>query len=683
MKFRAGWFEGKKNRRHVLTAVVLLAVCFLTYSNSLHNGFLLDDHDLIESNAQIRSAKFFMMSLTPTVASGDTRPYYRPVPHALIMLNYLLFGKNPWGYHLVNLFFFYMCSVALYGLLNLLFDDWKISFLTSLFFCVHPINGMLVNYMTATGYSVMIASMIFSLIFYLLAEAKRKRVYYFISLIWFFIALLCHEIVLIFPLYLAAVLFFIKKYPLKQIVFKSLPYGAVSFVYFLFRLQFVSLKSSIIDKISIFNMSIAEYTASFAQLILGYLARLISLQDIALNWVIPIVRENSFWWAVGLLMVFLFCVYLIFAVWKGGVKAFALSWFLIGFLPVTMASFIHPVSGLALEPHWLIFSSVGFFLFLAKAFCFMHTRKGLMPVMAGLLVVFYILDTREYNYLWADEKRYCQYWLKVFPQNLNGKFFLANAYLYDKEFDKAKEIYLELLSKHWDSPKIYNNLGLIEYAQKNSAKAVEYFRKSLDIRPGAVAYTNLGAALADLKDEKAAEEAYLKAIELNNFFIEPQFNLAAIYWEQKGFGKASHLLEHILSINPMDELSMFLLAELSLINGEKKRALELTKHLLEKSQNPQRLVKLGSRFAEHRFSNMAFALYSKALKVDSCYKEAYIEMGKVFGNRDQFYQAMVMWREGLKCHPGEKILVDLISEAQELLKAKRVEVVEGNSTGRP
>lgn len=658
--------------RHKLATGVLLAACFLTYSNSLQNNFLIDDHALILDNAQIRSINSFPLTLTPKVASGEPRGYYRPVHHALIMSNYLCFGTNPLGYHLVNLFFLYICAMALYGFVNLLFQNRKISFLTSLFFCVHPINGMLVNYVTATGCATIVFFMLLSLIFYLLAEKSGKRIYGIMSFLCFVIALLCHETAMVFPLYLAAVLFLAKGYSLKQTMQKIWPYCLLAFVYFVFRLQFASLNESVIDQIPRFQMSFASYSASFFKLMLEYIARLVFLQDIVLSWSVSIVKENLFWWNSGFILTILGSLYLILGRRESRIRSFALSWFLIGFLPVTMACLLQPSYGLQIEPHWLSFATIGFFLFSANAMIHAGERihKNLFKVLVLLLLGVYILNSRYYNYLWGEEKRYCQYWLRVAPRSLMTKFFLANVYLQDKEYGKAKQIYEELLSGHWHYPKIYNNLGLIEYAEGNFPKSVEYFRKSLALEPGAVAYTNLGAVLVDLKDWKGAEDAYLRAAELNSFLIEPRFNLAVIYSERKEYKKASDLLRQILAIDPEDEVSAFLLADLSLLNGDKKQALDLTKRILAESKDPRRLVNLGSRFAQERLSNMAFALYSRALKIDPCYKEAYIEMGKVFGNRDQFNQAIVMWQEGLKCHPREKVFVELIFEAKELLKEK-------------
>jgi len=656
----------KRNRRNVWVGGILLCLCVLTYSNSLSNQFTIDDYELLIHNPQMHNIKFL-----PQIFSIDPeKKTYRPFPHLISMLTYLCFGPNPVGHHLIQLILFYICAVTFYALLNMLFENWKIAFLTSLFFVAHPINGLLVNY-TAMAPALLVLPLNLSMITFLLAEGKRSRAYFLISLMCFLVGLMSHEVTLFYPLYLASALFLVKRYSLRETVLKCLPYAALAALYFLFIMKIFNLKGNLFAKMFLYKISFFIYVATFSKLIFWYISKLIFLNDIVLLWSTPFVKTDLVGWILGLGIFLFTCFYFILKREKKIFRSLGLTWFLIGFIPLTVACFFRGDTNLMIEHGWFFFSTIGFFVFVAYLLTTLIKNKIIFTVFTGVILVGYVFSSRQHNERWADKKTYCEYWVKIVPENFIAVNMLADAYYMDGELEKAKELYDQLLSKRWDNSKTYINLGLIERARGNTKKAIENFKIALALQPNSVnALTNLGATLADLKDFKGAKEAYLKAIELNRFSIEPRFNLAMIYRTQKEFVKAADLLEQVLAIDPNDGLAIFFLGESNLVSGSKDRAIELTKNLLTKSKDPQRLVNLGSHFAQERFSNMAFALYSRALTIDPCYKEAYIEMGKVFGNRDQFKQAIVVWQEGLKCHPREKVFEDLISEARELLKGK-------------
>ena len=89
--------------KNMLLALGLAIVCLATYSNSLNNDFLIDDHGLILTDTKLRNSQFLFYHFVPDMNQylqiGDSHraAYYRPVPHVLIALNYLMFQDNPVG----------------------------------------------------------------------------------------------------------------------------------------------------------------------------------------------------------------------------------------------------------------------------------------------------------------------------------------------------------------------------------------------------------------------------------------------------------------------------------------------------------------------------------------------------------------------------------------------------------
>ena len=69
----------------------------------------------------------------------------------------------------------------------------------------------------------------------------------------------------------------------------------------------------------------------------------------------------------------------------------------------------------------------------------------------------------------------------------------------------------------------------------------------------------------------------------------------------------------------------------------------------------------------------AFALYDKALALDHQYKETYLELGKLYGNDNQFDKAIGVWQVGLKLDPHDKRFSHLIEEAKRLEATTKTE----------
>ncbi len=170
------------------------------------------------------------------------------------------------------------------------------------------------------------------------------------------------------------------------------------------------------------------------------------------------------------------------------------------------------------------------------------------------------------------------------------------------------------------------------------------------------------------KDDGRAQQAFLKAVDLNPLLMEPRLNLAYLYQGQNEDSKARMLLEENLKINPSEERSLVSVIPIYLAEGEKTKAVDLGKKALRKSRNPQKLTSLGSIFARYHFTNMAFSLYFKSLKIDPYYKEAFLEIGKLYGNLGELNRAVLFWQEGLRYHPEEKRFIELITQAKALLQ---------------
>ncbi|MBF0620021.1 MAG: glycosyltransferase family 39 protein, partial [Candidatus Omnitrophica bacterium] len=132
---------------------LLLLITALVYSPALFNDFSGDDAGILLNNTfyyeQRDISSFFSKGYTtdPLKAAsgalenkGSGSVAFRPVLSLSYMLDAFLWGRNPFGFHLSNLFIHCVC-VGLIYILSLELFSLPVAFWGALLFGVHPLNG--------------------------------------------------------------------------------------------------------------------------------------------------------------------------------------------------------------------------------------------------------------------------------------------------------------------------------------------------------------------------------------------------------------------------------------------------------------------------------------------------------------------------------------------------------------
>ncbi|MBL8013336.1 MAG: glycosyltransferase family 39 protein, partial [Candidatus Omnitrophica bacterium] len=435
-----------------LTAIALFLMAFLTYFNCFNHAFLLDDWTLI---VPASFDPYFLQIL----GTHTTAVYYRPLLHVLCAVNHELFGNIVSGYHLVNLIIFYLTGLSFYVLINRLFHRSLLALLAALLFLCHPINGVLVNYKIATGYVFMILASNLSLLAILRDRSKRSPS--IVSAGWFLIALLCHETMAVFPLYLISMLMISRQNSLRQAVTATAPHLVFLFLYLYQRALFTSGSAGLINTVNSTGLSLFDVTALWSQLIQWYLSQLLVPTQIVL---VKDAYLDPTQTVFNNLLFVLIAVGTI-GLWKfsknNSAARLGLSWFAISFVPVTIASLCRPEMGAILQPHWVTFGSLGFFLGLAGVFESVekYIWKPLWIALLSIIFSGYILNSFVHNQNWQDQKTYCRHWLKSSPQNFWANFSLGQCYLNEGNYSLAKIHFLKSVINGTAGSVVWQNLG--------------------------------------------------------------------------------------------------------------------------------------------------------------------------------------------------------------------------------
>ena len=169
-------------------------------------------------------------------------------------------------------------------------------------------------------------------------------------------------------------------------------------------------------------------------------------------------------------------------------------------------------------------------------------------------------------------------------RNLPGNYSMYIAYgwvlIQTAQWDKAQEILEKALGLVDDEPEGWDHLGIVLLRKGNPEKALEAFRKALDLDPNfALAHLNVGAALMDMNsasprpDRLAEAIIHLKkAAELDPTMTLAFRGLATAFQEAGRPDEALAAWEKAVISDPADDFSILNLGQAYLAKGDKFRA---------------------------------------------------------------------------------------------------------------
>ena len=165
--------------------------------------------------------------------------------------------------------------------------------------------------------------------------------------------------------------------------------------------------------------------------------------------------------------------------------------------------------------------------------------------------------------------------------NIREMMQTANYYFYKKKFDKAIENYdrvLVLDPRNIDAlfNKAYSYGEIAEHE-----KAIEYYKKALEIRPSPDVLCNLCNEYLAIGDDKKEFECLEKALKIDPDFVGALSNMGAYYIRKKKYEIALEYLEKALKIDPKNANAMYNKACVKALMGEKDEAINLLERVIK------------------------------------------------------------------------------------------------------
>ena len=501
-------------------ALISLAV----YSNTLLNGFSLDDLHLVVENIWITDfryiPKIFSSHLWAFKEDTSIFSYYRPVQYLIFMVAYYLFGLSPWAYHLVNIIFNTLNIVMVYFVALFLFNGFGdrvgrgeiregvegepisgayLALASALIFAVHPAHAEPVAWISAM--TELSFTFFFLLSFYLYmisfeSGGSGKGGYLAISIAAFGVSLLLKETaVTLIPVIIAYDLFGgtfglrVKRY---------IPYVVLLICYFVVR---TTVMGSLAPGNTADNLSSYQLIINIFPLIFTYIK--IFFYPVELNIFrsfhpVLSITEMSFLISMAA-VVPLFAIFIIKR--KDRVIAFSLLWALLTLSPAFYISALD-MSGNVIGERYMYLPSAGFIIFVLYLFSRAIKglkRKGVIFAVIILLVAgAFTIKTVKRNMVWKDNYTL---WKDTETKTRNNAIVYINLGMAADALgkrDEALRAYNKVLEIRPYSSETYYNIGLLYFETGKLEKAVESFKTALSYTSNVVYIKRINEGMGDV-----------------------------------------------------------------------------------------------------------------------------------------------------------------------------------------
>jgi Flp pilus assembly protein TadD len=521
------------SRKIIIVQIISLVVLgFLLYANTLPGKFLWDDYGLVRDNAQIKSLSGVKKILATNIGAGTgvASNFYRPIQIFAYALDYFLWRLNPAGYHLSSILFHIAVALALYWLVSVVFKDYRLSFLASALFIIHPLHTETVAYISARADIIAAFFFLLTFIFYIKHLLSGSNKPLICALLFYPLALLAKESSLIFPL-LALFYHYVFRVKIRPRVF----------LFFLFEIAAYFLLRLAVLKSPLLTLPGSEpfyYRLPGFFLALGEYARLIILPfNLHMEYGLKLFKFSHPGVIPGafILCAALFCM---FKKWKNKVWPFALGWFLIMLLPVAN---LYPINAYMAE-HWMYLPSVGVFIAGAYALLSLHSLKY-CRIFAKVLIIslfsYYAFLTTQQNNYWRSPLLLLERTLEYAPDSPRANNELGNEYARLGDNSRAEAFYRKAIIADPRYKGAYVGLGNLYCRADKPVEALAMYQKAAEILPDSPEpYVGLGNALLKLKRGEEAVSAYEKAIALQPDAAYIYHNIAVACFSLKKYGPA-------------------------------------------------------------------------------------------------------------------------------------------------
>lgn len=231
-------------RSRFLPLALLATIGVLLYAVNLDAYFLQDDFYFIRylhfNLPQILDGRQAYAWFIQLWGGQDPQTggavFFRPLVQFVFLGDYLVWGLDPFGYHLTNLVLHLLTTFQVYFLVKLLTQRRLTALMAGLFFVAAPGPGEAVNWISARTDLLCSFFYLTSVVFFILYRQRSRLIFGLLGLVSFALALGAKEMAATLPLVLVLYQALFERAPLRERARANLPYWVILLAYLVMRL---------------------------------------------------------------------------------------------------------------------------------------------------------------------------------------------------------------------------------------------------------------------------------------------------------------------------------------------------------------------------------------------------------------------------------------------------------------
>jgi tetratricopeptide (TPR) repeat protein len=472
-------------RRHT----ILLVLALISFGASIGSSFHFDDYSVFSDPAVTSPAGWSQVwSLART----------RPLTYLTFWLNYQVNGRNPIGWHAVNIALHLGAVWLAFEVLAKLLPG-RAAFIGAAIFAIHPIQAEAVNYVFARSTLLMTVLCLAAL-----AAWTRGRLWHAVA--WFAAALLAKEECVTLPLFLLLLHLSISRNSreLKPIA-TMFALAALAGLRVLFAVA-VTPGANVGTRA---GLSAFRYFATQGGVILHYLRLVILPWNFALD---PDISSAPNWLAWIIIIVGIIAASRWFTAGRAG------FWFIGGLALLLPSSSIFAATDLAADRRMYL-PMIAFSALIGLAL------QKLNPYLVGLILVVLAALSFQRTEVWQTEESLWRDAVAKAPRKVRPRIQLARS-LNPRDALAELQIAKKIAP---DDPAVASELGRVYLETASPAEALSEFGRALALDPNSPqALTNRGVALLMLNQTEAARQDFQRALSLNPCLYEARLNASRV-----------------------------------------------------------------------------------------------------------------------------------------------------------
>jgi len=568
----------------------LAIVTFLVYSGTLAFEFVWDDGPQIVNNPIIRTwanlPRAFGSDLWYHVARHQV--YYRPLFVAWSMLNYMLIGLRPWGWHLGAVLVHIGAVASVFWLAWKLTREYWTAALAGLIFALHPIHVEVVAWVSAASDSMVAMFTALAFVAFLNGKDSTKQnrtAWQVASLALLLCALLTKEMAISFTA-LVAIYVWLRPTDGKASVWQrtweaavaAIPYAVVTVAYAGLRMRALAHSPAQFDV----QHGMVDMVRTLPLVLAFYLEKLVVPVGLTGLYYMTYVTAQTFSQII-LPFLILGCVVATLLYWNrqegNATVAFAGIWMLVGLVPALYLRNFD--NGSLVHDRYIYLPSIGFAILLAiglRRLPGIHSWHAtcIQAVAVTGLCLFYAGASIWQQTYWASNLLLAVRGEQLCPENPQAKVLLSTEYSQRGANDRAIELATAAVQDHPEY--VYGMLALAEadiraqHFEEGGMWLDRFVSASPEFAQSLTGMASLAGLYGRMKNFQHATELCDRLLAKEPNLYSAVYNCGNIQLMAGKYAEAERLLSRAVSLEPLQAAPKHFLGRTLFEDGRNREA---------------------------------------------------------------------------------------------------------------